>query len=452
MPAQKGSNTMTMAAGNAHDISLTLIPPSPVTDKIDLDIRGAVWNHEGHRKRFEVTVYLDAVQPAMLLHRAELDLPAGGVQGVAFRHPTCAWRGSHTIVMQVVTGEQTWRREQPLEVIPSDTRSTRRIDGAWSGFYHWSETEGRLWNPELRLLTDAQWREQVRAMHAIGMNVIVIQELFRNEMYADRHTIDRDGYQGRAYYPSRLYPDRMPITAQDPLEAVLSEADSLGMHVFPGIGLYAWFDYSPGSLAWHKAVATELWDLYGHHPSFYGWYVSEEGPGSLGNWGEEDEATQARHRQQLIAFFDEFQPHCRRLAPDKPILLARNAWGVPKGVAAYPPLLKNVDILCPFAFHRMPAGDLTGEEAAGLLQRLCDESQAHLWMDMEAFLFTPDQALYPRPLEGLVDDLLRFPNFEKILCYQYQGLFNAPWSTIKPGGEATVELYRGYQRYRERLY
>lgn len=32
-------------------------------------------------------------------------------------------------------------------------------------------------------MTDDQWRELVRSMHSIGMDVIVLQEVFRNQDY-----------------------------------------------------------------------------------------------------------------------------------------------------------------------------------------------------------------------------------------------------------------------------
>jgi hypothetical protein len=69
---------------------------------------------------------------------------------------------------------------------------------------------------------------------------------------------------------------------------------------------------------------------------------------------------------------------------------------------------------------------------------------------MEAFLFD-GKALVPRPIDGLIQDMQRFPNFEKILCYQYPGIFNAPASRITPGGPATVVLYNDYRRYLERV-
>lgn len=77
---------------------------------------------------------------------------------------------------------------------------------------------------------------------------------------------------------------------------------------------------------------------------------------------------------------------------------------------------------------------------------MCDKSGTHLWMDMEAFLFE-GKALVPRPIDGLIRDMQRLPNFEKILCYQYPGIFNAPGSRITPGGPATVVLHNNYLHY-----
>ena len=81
-------------------------------------------------------------------------------------------------------------------------------------------------------------------------------------------------------------------------------------------------------------------------------------------------------------------------------------------------------------------------------QAMGDKAQAHLWMDMEAFLFE-GVALIPRPIGGLIQDLQRFPNFEKILCYQYSGIFNSPKARVQPGGSPTVVLYRDYLAYRQ---
>ena len=95
----------------------------------------------------------------------------------------------------------------------------------------------------------------------------------------------------------------------------------------------------------------------------------------------------------------------------------------------------------------MPEGDLSGKEAADLLQSLCDEAGTHLWFDLEAFLFNPDMSLYPRPIDEIVRDLNMFDNFEKILCYQFPGVFSDPDMSVQVGEDRTVRLFEDYRDY-----
>ena len=420
-------------------VGLTLVPPSPVTDRIVLDLRAAVRNDGDTGKKFEVSVYLDEEQAEKRLHQEAIEVAPKSAAGIKFRWATKDQTGNHKILLVAKSGAETRRAVQPLRVLKSDIRSTRLVDGAWCSFNLPEMSEGKIYDPVLRQMTDSQWGEMVRGMHGLGMDIIVLQE----SVHWHRHNHDggrryaADDFKAKAFYPSGLFTNRMPMAADDPIEAIYAEADKLGMHVFAGVGLFAWFDYTPESLAWHKRVADELWERYGHHPSFYGWYISEEKNGSLGS---------ATERNQIVEFFKGFTPHVRRLAPDKPVMLAPNCYSVPGAEEAYRKLLPHLDILCPFAFHRMPRGQ-SGEQAATLLQSLCDETGAHLWMDMEVFLFNKQGALIPRPITGLLSDLLRFPNFEKIICYQYPGLLTAPDASIKPGGNAAVKLYEDYGRY-----
>ncbi len=446
---QKESHGNIIGKDNQNSCSLTLIPPSPVSEKITISIRGAVWNNQESEQTIETAIYLDHESKSGLLYRETVVVRPQSSKGIYFHWSAKGNVGEHKIIFTKKVKDKIERVFRPITIIPSETRSIGTIDGAWFGFYHWSEREGRLWNDEIKKMSEIQWRELVKAMDDIGMNIIVGQEMFRNQKYVDEHQIEQTGYSGKAFYPSKLFSDRMPIESKDPLEAVLLEADDRGMSVFVPVGMYAWFDYTDGSLEWHKKVATELWQRYRHHPSFYGWYVSAEIHGALSP-NVEDEALMRTHHSEIVRFFKEFRAHVRRLAPDKPVMLASNSHHIKIGLDVYPKLLAHLDILCPFGFHRMPEDDMTGEEAADLLQNLCDEAGTHLWLDMEAFLFGEQGELYPRPIYGLLDDLHRFKNFEKILCYQFPGLFNAPWGSRKPGGKATEKLYQDYRQYYEK--
>ncbi|HOB99814.1 MAG TPA: hypothetical protein PKM43_13865, partial [Verrucomicrobiota bacterium] len=62
-------------------VSLTLIPPSPVTDLISLDIRGAVRNEADTAKTFDVAVYWDAEVPDRCVHQATLQVAPKSAAG-----------------------------------------------------------------------------------------------------------------------------------------------------------------------------------------------------------------------------------------------------------------------------------------------------------------------------------------------------------------------------------
>jgi hypothetical protein len=429
-----------------NDIGLTLIPPSIITNKVNLDIRAGIINRQNIDKQIDVQFFLNNEKAQSLLYQTKVTVKALSSQCVKFIMPTAGKVGNNKIILVVKENTTIQKIEKPIKIIDSKIRSTQQINGAWVGLYHWSETEGKMWNPDIKKMTEAQWKELVHSMHTIQMNIIVIQESFRNEMYADKHHIEQEGYKGRAFYPSTLYNERMPIAANDPMEAILSEADKLNMNVFIGVGMYAWFDFTTASLEWHKKVAKELWDRYGTHPSFYGWYISEENSGGLDAYSTNNEDL-VRRQKNIVEFFKGFKDYSISLTPDKPVMLATSSYDVPKGEKIYPDLLKYLDILCPFGFARMPEGDLTGEEAAKRLQQLCNDSQTHLWFDLEAFLFHKVGYLYPRPINEIVHDLNLFDNFEEILCYQYPGVFNNPKMSVRIGEESTIKLYLDYKNY-----
>jgi hypothetical protein len=433
-------------SGPQAGISLTLIPPAKITDKVTLDIRAGIVNKKKSETRLEVKFYINNESSGNLLFSKIVTIAPDSAECVKFRMSAAGHIGRNTIILVASEGKKVWRVTKGIEILNSTTRSAKTIDGAWIGLCHWSEIEAKHWNSDIRKLTDDQWREMVRSMHKLGMDIIVIQEAFRNQEYAGKNNIETDGYKGKAFYPSDLFKDRMPIKAADPIEAILSEADEQGMNVFVGVGLYAWFDFSPASLTWHKRVAKELWDMYGKHPSFYGFYVSEESGGSLDNW-EKDEGMRIKRKKEIVSFFKEFKAYCNSFAPSKPVMLATNSMGVTSAEDVYPQLLDNLDILCPFGFSRMPETDITGEQAADLLQGYCDKSGTHLWFDLEAFLFNEDGSLSPRPVDQIKDDLNRYSNFEKTICYQYPGVLSDPDNSIRVGEPSAERLFSEYRKY-----
>lgn len=429
-----------------QSVGLTLIPPTTITNQVNLDIRAGLVNNENTVQKIDISIYLNEKDELSLLHHSQVTLAPGQSHLVNKIISTKDKVGNNKIILVTTTDKETFETSKNIEVLDSPIRSTQTIDGTWSSLYIYSETEGKYWNPDLRKMTDSNWRELVHSMNKLDMNIVVIQESFRNEEYVGKHNIEQEGYQGKAFYSSELYPGRMPITAKDPIENILTQADQDSMYVFLGVGMYAWFDYTEGSLKWHKKVAKELWEKYHHHPSFYGFYVSEEGVGSLDSW-ETDPAKKLLRQQEVVHFFAEFKQYCSEFAPDKPIMFAPNAWGITEACDKYPILLKNVDIICPFAFARMPKNDLAGAEAVKLFQKWCDEAGSHLWLDLEVFNFDENYSLCPKTIENIKQDMLAYSNFEKILCFQLPGIFYDPSMSFRIGQESTLTRFMEYLQY-----
>ena len=429
-----------------YEIDLTIIPPGLVSDKVNLDLRCGITNKDDKSVSYSVEVFTEDE----VLYKD--DGIVGGQDVWSYKQIIPAGRitGNKNITLKVTSDGNESLRMETVRVIPSESRSIHRITGAWAGICHWSEVEGKHWNDDIKKLDESQWAEIVRSMHKLGMDMIIIQEVFRNEEYVGKHSTTVENYKGKAYYPSKLYPGRMDVKSKDPLDAIFSEADKLGMKVMPGVGLFAWFDFSKESLSWHKNVAKELWSRYGHHPSFYGFYVSEESGGSLDNW-EWTEATRQMRRDEIVDFMKAFKSFCRQLAPAKPIMLATNSFGINGAESTYERMLQHLDILCPFGFARMPEGDISVKEAADILQGLCDRAGAHFWFDQEVFLFNKDNSLYSRDIQGIIDDLNMLDNFEKVLCYQYPGVFSDPSSKFRVGESKTIKLFEDYQNYLKAL-
>lgn len=113
-------------------------------------------------------------------------------------------------------------------------------------------------------LTPDDWARELDAMHASGMDTIIIQYLEsgrRSFLPADEH-------------------------ASDPARAILRFADAHGMRVFLGTkiddGWWHWdADYLDRALVDRQRLIRAIHARYAEHRSFAGWYLAEEVSGNL---------------------------------------------------------------------------------------------------------------------------------------------------------------------------
>ncbi len=468
-PACKGGANL----GGAVKTYLTVTPPGPVTDQVELDIRWTIDAGGVPARSIKVALTHDG---AAVGAAETLDLGAGEVVARGIRLATEGMNGDRTFVLSVsVEGRPLPEVCRTVTVLPSASRGPRLIGGAWVGLTHWSEDEGRYWNPDLKQFTAEDWRETVRGMKALGMRTIVIQETWRNPVWYGRHYHQmttanyRETYGGKAYYPSRLWPGRVELPCGDPVDTILDEADKQGVRVFLGVGLYAHFDYTPGSLAWHRDVMRELWSMYRRHDSLHGWYVSEELSGPLRPheqryWNATDE-----FRAEVLAFFKGLQETIRELAPHTLLMVAPDA-NVGEAADVWREVVRHCDVVCVQVYYKRVIDGVPAGEAIRRMQAWCDAAGCHHWLDMELFGFEhPDKPgphregctrilpdgteqwdptpLIPLPMAVLREELARLDSLEYVCAYQYPGLLCAPGARLKPGGEPAERLYRDYQAY-----
>ncbi len=334
-------------------------------------------------------------------------------------------------------GSEQDAQDVAYEIVRSDVHSTCLLDGCWTSIYHWSEDEARYFNKGLKVLTDEGWKQQVYSMHRIGVTSVLIQNVFDSRRYVNQHEMTADTFDGKAFYPSKLFPTRYELAASDPVEAILTAADECDMVVFPGVGLYAWFDFSPESLKWHIEVTRELYERYGHHKSFYGWYISEEIMGALyhGYPPVPDEKY-----KDIVRFFEEYSRFVHELTPTKPVALAPNNIDFHLHAEEWGQILPNLDILIPFAFAR-------SENNIPQIAELCRKYGTHFWVDMEIFDFPFDNGLAPKSCEKLIKEIHCYDMLEQVYGYQFTGLMNEPGHRMGLGREDTEELYTEYERY-----
>lgn len=335
------------------------------------------------------------------------------------------------------------KKELCYQIINSPYNSTTLIDGCWISIYHWNEDEARWFNKELKKLTDNDWKEQIYAIKQIGINSVIIQNVFHCNEYVGQHDMTMDTYTGQPFYSSAIYPHRYPLAAADPVEAILEAADENGMNVFIGVGNYAWFDFSPESLKWHIEITKELFSLYGHHRSLYGWYISEEIMGSL--YYDYPPVKDDKYND-IVNFFCEYKKFVNLLTPTKPIALAPNNIRFHEYENEWGKILVNIDIILPFGFARDPENINIGEIA-----RICKDCGTHFWVDMEMFAWPLDNGLVPKTCDELIKEIRLYDQLEQIYGYQYTGIMNRPEIEKNLGRKDTKELYKGYQEYYKRI-
>jgi hypothetical protein len=142
----------------------------------------------------------------------------------------------------------------------------------------------------------AEWSKEFDYLAQIGMKLIIIQ-----------YSV----YDHEAYYFSKLAP---AVVKTDQIETILSLADERKFKVMLGLTLTSsyWYNKKPPEywdeeIRRNKQFVDELWGKYGHHQSFWGWYIPHE---------IDDVTGKPEPMRQLITkLLNEMRSYCHQKTP-----------------------------------------------------------------------------------------------------------------------------------------
>ena len=317
----------------------------------------------------------------------------------------------------------------------------KTIKGTWFEFRHHNKAEGKYWNPVCRKFTESQWRTKIKEMHDIGMEYLVL--LCSSLVYTD---------YAEAYFETDIYPFPEDMVCKNPLEVLLDECDKWGMKVFMSCGYYG-----PCTNAYKNMISPEvtalafkamkqLWEKFGFHKSFYGWYYPDE-TGADGYFHED-----------FITYVNTYGAYIHKIAPGTKTLIA--PYGTRKIIAdeKYIDQLKALDV--DFIAYQDEVGvrksipEETGAYFKALREAHDKAGKSALWADVELFDFEGDvyrSALIPSDMERVEKQLKAVsPYVDVILCYQYLGMLNEPSTNAYCGHPDSLKFYEDYKVFKEK--
>jgi hypothetical protein len=306
------------------------------------------------------------------------------------------------------------------------------ISGSWFEFQHHATVEGVNWNPACACFGCEQWDAKIKEMADVGMKYLV---LMATALYY------------RAFYTTTIFP-KWQLGCTDPIETVLAAADKHGVKFFIGGGFYGdWEDPNiisdPVAAKKRLQAIEELTRLYGHHPSFYGWYWPNEA------------FIDRYYSNEFIHYVNTCSHLARQLTPHARILIAPYGTRVAVPDEKYVRQLEAMDVDI-IAYQdevgvRKSTVEETGAFYKGLKSAHDHVPKIAIWADMEIFEFEGkvyDSALLPAPFSRVLRQMEAVsPWVERILAYQYLGLMNKPHSAAFAGPRDSVRLYTAYSRW-----
>ena len=431
-------------AGRAAKLRLTVIPPGVVTDKVRVEARVTIPNPTWAPREYQVEFYWDRPEIGHSIERRTVVVAPNERALVRARCPTAGRAGERRLLCRVSGEEGVREAEWPVEVVASETRAPPTIQGVWLDPLALSDSV----YPRTAAVTEADVRHSIDAYHDLGVKLLIVT-------YVE--------YQGSFFYPSNVrFRDRDMKReaggqhfAFDVVGTVLSQADRHGMRVILGLGRGGdsrllwefdepdWDRRNEEALRIGRTVGRELWERYGGHASFYGWYLTHE----------------MNDLARAAAYYNPLADFCHSLSPDTCVMVAPAGTPV---ITAEALAQSRVDVFAyqdavgagyvPYRYTYDPEQRLAGlaEVFAGY-GKLHDGSDKHLWADLEVWEMDGSAgysgayaAAFPRVKRQLE---IECRVVEMITAYEGWGFLESPGSGAKLKDPRAARLFTEYQAY-----
>jgi len=423
----------------ANSASMSVVVPGPVTDLTRVETKISIRNPSSQSQSYALEIYRESSLGTETITTTNVIVPAEGQSLHSEWVATGGHAGANTIKYRVTptTGPQL-TGESSFKVVASSTRAVPTISTAWidPGVV----LPGILFST--RPVTAQDVRNSIDAAHDVGVETLIIT-------YSE-YILNNWG----TFYPSQHHSS---IASFDVVGTILNQASRNGQKVFVGLGrgddLYLTFDGfdDPNrittALNHGTQLSTELWDLYGHEPSFFGWYLTHE----------TNDIQQASD-----AYYNPMTDILRKFEADKPVLIS------PAGTPIISPSIladSHVDIFAyqdavgpgyvPYVYTYDPQQRIdTLDEVYGAYQAAHAGVDKHLWTNLESWQM--NGPTYSNPFPADFSRLLQQIEIEKnyvdvITSYEWLGFLEHPDTTVHLGGQKAKDLYTDYREYYQQV-
>ncbi|NSW57204.1 MAG: DUF4434 domain-containing protein [Armatimonadetes bacterium] len=318
---------------------------------------------------------------------------------------------------------------------PEPLRRAPVLDGAFWAFHYenWAK----------HFPADELLAREVDSAHAIGLDIMIL------------YTLTGADETWSTVVPDTCLPQSPWWSGRDPLEAILTRADALGMRVYLGDGPPTGFG-APGDARRENATERrlnqyreEMLARYAGHPSLVGYYINYECcPAEFGNdpaIPSSNSQRLARHIRNLRPGFEIIQPvglYNWRASPQEPWHAAR-----PEEIESFwrPYIAACPDVDVFMVIDGVGTGlsplNYTHLNQARL-RSICDQLGKGMWTDVEVAVM--GRRYEPMPVGRLAQSLevaARHADTLVGFCY-----FN--YMSPNNGRETSARLYSDYRTYR----